>query len=131
MPSEQYIRNHFERLDAGDAEGFYGHIAPNATFKITGHGNPLYGTYHSKDEFFKNYLGRLAPHFEGKMTRKTTNIIVREEYAIIEFTAYAKGKTTGTNYEVEIVWITKYENDQIVHATSYMDTALVAKVMEE
>ena len=125
MPSEEYIRGHFERLDAGDTEGFYNHVATHATFKITGHGNPLYGTYKSKDDFVKNYLGRLAPHFSEKITRKTTNVIVRGEYAIIEYTAYAKGKTTGTLYEAEIVWIAKYENNQIVHATTYMDTALV------
>ena len=131
MPSEQSIREHYERLDQGDAEGFFKNIAPHAIFKITGQGNPLSGTYTSKEDFFKNYLGKIQPHLDGKMMRKTTNVIVRGEYAIIEFTGFGKGKTTGDEYAIEICWITKYEGDLIVHATTYMDSALIQKALTE
>jgi len=129
MPSEHFVRDHFAKLQEGNNEAFYSHVADTAIFKVTGSGNPLHGTYTSKAEFFTKYQGSLAER-STHINRNVTNIIVMGEYVIVEFTALGFGKTIG-NYEVEVLWLCKYRNDEIVEITMYMDSATVKKAFED
>jgi uncharacterized protein len=129
MPSEQFVRDHFALWEKGD-ETFGNHVDDNASFKMTGHGTPLCGTYTPKREFFGKYPALLAQRLSTKVSRKITNVIAMGDYAIVEFVSSGSGKLRG-HYEVEVVWICKYNGDKLIEVTAYMDSAIVKQGFDE
>jgi ketosteroid isomerase-like protein len=130
MPSEQFVRSHFEHLEENDNESFYRQVAENATFKVTGHGNPLYGVYTSKSEYFEKFLVPIGQRLSTSIMRRVTNVIVMGDHAVVEFVS--SGKTTnGVRHDVEVCFLCRYQGEEIVEVTIYTDSATVKKVFEE
>jgi ketosteroid isomerase-like protein len=130
MPSEEFVRNHFEHLDEVDGKSFYRHVAENATFKVTGQGNPLHGVYKSKSEYFAKFLAPMGQRLSTSITRRITNVIVLGDHVVVEFTSSGKTKK-GTYHEVEVCALFKYQGEEAVEMTLYTDSAVMKEVFEE
>lgn len=130
MPSEQFVRSHFERLEENDNESFYRQVAENAIFKVTGLGNPLHGVYTSKSEYFAKFLVPIGQRLSTAITRRVTNLIVMGDHAVVEFTSSGKTKN-GVRNDVEVCFLCRYAGEEIVEVTLYTDSATMKKVFDE
>ena len=129
MLTEALIRTIFAPWEAGDSAPFFAALPDNVSFIILGKHNPLFGKYDSKAEVL-NLFGRFASKLAAPLVGKVTNVLVAGNSFVVEMAATSV-TTAGTDYEMDLCWICRYENGKIVEVKFYMDSALMKKVFEE
>ena len=128
MRNEASVRELFAHLASGQPERFFEHVAEDVHWYVLGT-QPLAGEYHSKQEFQQATFARLAPLFEGHLKLFTRDVLVNGDRAAVELYTDTTAKS-GLPFRNEYCWICRFEGDKIVEVRAYLDSALVAEVMQ-
>jgi len=92
--------------------------------------HPLAGVYKNKQEFVYKTFIRLNKLLKGEIILKVNNIIVQEDYAVVEMISLSTA-LNGMPFNNTYCWIVKFEKEIIIEVRAYVDSALVQKVIDE
>ena len=129
MITPEMVESLFRYLEKGNNGNFFKQVADNVSWTVMGT-HPLAGTYHSKDDFIQHTFQRLNRILREGVVLKVKNVLVQGETAVVEMESIStdlNGKPFNNTY----CWIVRFEKDIIVEVRSYVDSALVQKVLEE
>lgn len=130
MPiAEADVRELFSKLEAGDGKEFFAHVADDVDWTVEGT-HPLAGHYHSKDDFFAHTFARLNKILPGGTRLHVEAVHISGDWAIVELRSMATARN-GMRFDNRYCWVVRFEKGLIVEVRAYLDSALVAKVLEE
>ncbi len=127
--SQEYVEKVFNYLQNGENEKFFEKVADNVNWTVMGT-HPLAGVYKTKQEFVYKTFIRLNKLLKDEIVLKVNNIIVEENYAVVEMISLSTA-LNGIPFNNTYCWIVKFENEIIVEVRAYVDSALVQKVIDE
>jgi ketosteroid isomerase-like protein len=125
--TKEYVHKIFSFLEKGQNKEFFNNVAENVKWTVMGT-HPLAGVYNSKSAFIAATFDKLAKVLEEGVVLKIDNILISEPYAIVEMHALSHVKDGGS-FNNTYCWITKFKEGIIIEVRAYLDSALVAKVM--
>lgn len=127
--TSDYVRNVFSRLSSAQPESFFGFVDEKVNWTVLGT-HPLAGHYTSKDDFRRATSVRLRPLFNDTFRLLVRDVLISGDRAAVEL--YARATTRlGTPFDHDYCWICRFENEKIVEVRAYVDSALIARVIEE
>ena len=131
IPAIDYlpVKTIFAYLEAGDADGFFDHVADDVIWTVEGT-HPLAGRYTSKEAFREHTFTRLAKFLPDGPKLRVDNILVSGPWAIVELSSHAVARN-GMPFENKYCWLTRFCGETIVEVRAYLDSALVQKLIDE
>jgi ketosteroid isomerase-like protein len=123
--NKQVVIAFFDNVTAGNAAGFLGALADDATWWVPGH-MPISGTMSKED--LVAALGRLGPKIDGGMRLTPTAITAEGDRVAVEAESYAKMKS-GKIYQNTYHFLFIVRGGKIQSAKEYMDTIHANEVL--
>lgn len=124
--TEQYVRQLFERLERGDSEAFFEHVADDVDWTVMGT-HPLAGHYRSKADFIAGTFARLAPLLPGGVQLRVRHLQVAATQATVELQSMATAKN-GMRFDNHYCWVVQFDKNRIVKVRAYLDSAMLAQL---
>ena len=107
---------------------FFQHVADDVHWTVLGT-HPLAGCYTSKQEFQEATFAWLGKLFDTSLKLCTRQVLVDGDQAAVELFMRATTKR-GMQFNNDYCWICRFQGEQIVEVRAYLDSALVAEVVE-
>ncbi len=126
--TSETVRSIFAKLSSEAPGEFFQHVADNVSWTVLGT-HPLAGLYTSKHDFQEATFARLGKLFDGSLKLFTRQVLVDGDQAAVELFARATAKS-GVQFNNDYCWICRFQGEQIVEVRAYLDSALVAEVIE-
>jgi hypothetical protein len=123
------VRNLFKKLETGDGNEFFTHVADNVDWTVEGT-HPLAGHYHSKADFLSHTFEKLAKVLPRGAQLHVEHALVSGDWAVVELRSLATAKN-GLRFDNRYCWVCRFANDKIVEVRAYLDSALVAQLFQE
>ena len=127
--SEPQVRKLFAKLEVGDGQAFFAHVADNVDWTVLGT-HPLAGRYRSKEEFFAHTFARLNKILVGGTQLHVEAVHVAGDWAVVELRSMATDRN-GMRFDNRYCWVVRFEKGLIVEVRAYLDSMLVSKLFEE
>lgn len=127
MLEPEQIRELFRHLERGDAESFFAFVAEDVRWTVMGH-HPLAGTYTDKASFLEATFGRLRKVMRDGVKLRLERLFVDGDHAIAELAATSTA-LDGTPFDNTYCWVLRFQDQKIVEARAYLDSALVADTL--
>ncbi|WP_323733306.1 nuclear transport factor 2 family protein [Candidatus Bandiella euplotis] len=125
---ETYVKEIFTLLENSKNQEFFKYVDDNVIWQVMGT-HPLAGTYHNKASFITSTFGRLATVLqEGGVILKVENLLIIGPFAIVEMRSLSHTKS-GKPFDNTYCWIAKFDGGKIAKVKAYVDSALVADVI--
>jgi hypothetical protein len=122
-------RSLFELLASpGTRNGFFASVADDVEWTVMGT-HPLAGTYRDKRSFLDATFGRLDRLRQGGMQIEILALYEAGDVVVAEMTARATA-IDGGSFDHAYVWVCRFEGEVIVEARAYLDSALVAGMID-
>jgi ketosteroid isomerase-like protein len=115
-------------LARGNAQPFRETLADDCVWHMIGT-TPWSGTYRGKDVILGRLLRPLREQFADQYTNAASRIVAEDDVVVVE----CRGSVTtrsGKPYRNTYCWVCRMEDGKIRELTEYMDTQLVAEVLE-
>lgn len=129
MPiTEMDVRKLFAKLESGDGKAFFAHVSDHVDWTVMGT-HPLAGHYRSKEDFFTHTFARLNKILPGGTRLHVEAVHISDDWAIVELRSEATAKN-GMRFDNRYCWVVRFEKGIIVEVRAYLDSALVAKLIQ-
>lgn len=119
----------FAHLETGDADAFFAAVADDVSWTVMGT-HPLAGEYRSKGEFVSHTFGRLNKVLREGVLLRVTHLIVQDDWAVVELEALSTA-LNGKPFANRYCWVCRFSGETIVEVRAYLDSALVAQLLEQ
>lgn len=130
MLTREGVRDLFSNLETGHGDVFFESVRDDVDWIVMGT-HPLAGEYHSKDDFRHATFTRLNTVLKDGVVLQVVGVHVDGNVAIVELRALSTANN-GKPFDNTYCWICTFdENDMISKVRAYVDSALVAQVIEE
>ena len=126
--SSETVRPIFAKLSGDKPEEFFEHVADDVSWTVLGT-HPLAGHYASKRDFQQATFTRLGKLFAETLKLSTRQVLVAGDWAAVELCARATAKS-GVQFNNDYCWVCRFDGSQIVEVRAYLDSALVAEVIQ-
>lgn len=124
------IRDWFARLEAGDAESFFAHVADDVHWTVMG-SHPLAGVYTDKATFMQRTFGRLDKVLREGVRLRLERLFVDGDHAIAELRALSTARN-GAPFDNTYCWVMRLDGTGLIREVrAYLDSALVARTLAE
>ncbi len=128
--TKEQVQTIFAKLSSDHPNEFFSHVAENVQWDVLGT-HPLAGHYTTKQEFQEATFTRLGRLFSGTLKLYTRAVIMEADAEQAAVELYTRDTTqSGVPFNNEYCWVCRFQGDQIVQVRAYLDSALVAKVIE-
>ena len=127
--TEDQVRAIFKKLEAGDGDEFFKHVADNVDWIVEGT-HPLAGHYRSKPDFLAHTFEKLAKVLPQGTQLRVDHALVSGDWAVVELQSHATAKN-GLRFDNRYCWVCRFLNGTIVEVRAYLDSALVAQLFAE
>lgn len=127
--TEAEVSKLFSKLEAGDGKEFFKHVADDVDWTVEGT-HPLAGHYRSKKDFIDHTFERLNQILPGGTQLHVQAIHTSGNWAIVELRSMATA-CNGMRFDNKYCWVIRFHNGTIVEVRAYLDSALVAKLIEQ
>ena len=127
--TEDFVRTIFTSLEQGDGEGFFEHVSDDVDWTVMGT-HPLAGRYRSKAAFRDATFARLAKILPGGAQLHLEHLIVSGDQAVVELRSDATARN-GLRFDNRYCWVMRFQEEVVVEVRAYLDSALVARAIEE
>ncbi|MEI8082328.1 MAG: nuclear transport factor 2 family protein [Actinomycetes bacterium] len=121
-------RDLFANLAQGRQDQFFAHVADDVDWTVMGT-HPLAGRYLSKDAFFSATFARLNPRLREGVVLEVEHVFLDGDWAIVELLATST-QNNGRPFANKYCWLCRFSGGQIVEVRAYLDSALVAEVID-
>jgi uncharacterized protein len=117
----------FAGLSQGDPRAFVGLMSDSFVWEIPGT-SAWSGRWEGKTTVRERLFAPLFERFEGTYTNRALRFIADGDLVVVECRGAVSTKTGG-RYDNTYCYICRFEGDQLVELTEYMDTALAEKAL--
>ena len=128
-PTADQVRRLFAHLETGESDAFFAHVADDVSWTVMGT-HPLAGEYHRKADFHASTFARLDKVLREGVLLRVTHLIVQGEWAVVELEALSTA-LNGKPFANRYCWVCRFAGDTIVEVRAYLDSALVAQLIDE
>ncbi len=126
--TSETVHSIFAKLASDTPEEFFQHVADEVSWTVLGT-HPLAGHYTSKHDFQQATFTRLGRLFDDTLKLVTRQVLVEGDQAVVELFARATAKS-GVQFNNDYCWVCRFGGEQIVEVRAYLDSALVAEVID-
>lgn len=126
--NRQAVRAAFAPWEQGDSRPFFELIDDNVSWTVIG-STPISGTYHGKAAFLTDAAAKLTDRFSSPLTATILDVSADGDKVFLQWTGSATSKT-GMDYNQTYCWVLTMHDGRIVEAIAYLDTELVAAVLD-
>ena len=127
--SDDQVRQLFVHLETGQSDAFFAHVADDVSWTVLGT-PPLAGEYQSLADFRGSTFARLDRVLREGVLLRVTHLIVHGDWAVVELEALSTA-LNGKPFANRYCWVCRFAGETIVEVRAYLDSALVAQVIEE
>jgi uncharacterized protein len=127
-PGKQLLQAVFAGLAAGDSKAFVESVADDFCWTLTGT-TKWSGTYRGKAAVMNELMRPLFANFETRYTNTAQRFIAEGAWVVVECHGNVQTKR-GQRYDNRYCWVCRVEEGKLKEVIEYMDTALVAAVLE-
>jgi ketosteroid isomerase-like protein len=127
-PNKQLLEVIFAALARGDSKPFLDSLADDFCWLAKGT-NAWSGTYRGKQAVRDDLLRPLFANFAGPYTNTAHRFIADGDWVAVECRGQVITKA-GKPYNNEYCWVCRVEGGKLAEVIEYMDTELVATVLE-
>ena len=124
-----YVRSLFANLENGRQDAFFEHVAEDVSWTVMGT-HPLAGTYRTKADFIAHTFARLNRLLKEGVLLRVTGILVDGDTAAVELESLSTA-LNGKPFDNRYCWVARFSNGTIVEVRTYLDSALVQRVIDE
>jgi ketosteroid isomerase-like protein len=127
-PSKQLLQDIFAGLAKGDSRPFVDSLADDFSWTLTGT-TKWSRTYRGKTSVMQDLMRPLFAQFADQYINTAQTFIAEGDRVVVE----CRGKVTtksGKPYNNQYCWVCRVEGGKLKEVIEYMDTELVAKVLE-
>ncbi|MEI6450763.1 MAG: nuclear transport factor 2 family protein [Actinomycetes bacterium] len=128
-PTADQVRRLFAHLETGESGAFFAHVADDVSWTVMGT-HPLAGEYHSKADFQASTFARLDKVLREGVLLRVTHLIVQGVWAVVELEALSTA-LNGKPFANRYCWVCRFAGQTIVEVRAYLDSALVAQLIDE
>jgi uncharacterized protein len=128
-PTLAQVRDIFKNLEAGDGAAFFTHVADDVDWTVEGT-HPLAGHYRSKADFVAHTFEKLNKVLPQGTQLYVEHALVSDDWAVVELHSLATAKN-GLRFDNRYCWVCRFSGDKIVEVRAYLDSALVARLIQE
>ena len=128
-PTADEVRRLFAHLETGESDAFFAHVADDVRWTVMGT-HPLAGEYSSRADFRASTFARLNKVLREGVLLRVTHLIVQGEWAVVELAALSTA-LNGKPFANRYCWVCRFAGETIVEVRAYLDSALVAQLIEE
>ena len=125
----EHVREIFQGLATGDGSAFFEHVSDTVDWTVMGT-HPLSGHYQSKQAFLQGTFAKLNKVLPQGVQLTVEHILLAGDRAAVELRSLATAKN-GRCLDIHDCWIVYFQDDSIVRARLYLDSALVTRLFEE
>jgi len=125
---KQLLQTVFAGLAAGDSGAFVDSLADDFRWTVTGT-TKWSGTYRGKEAVMGELMRPLFANFETRYTNTAQRFIAEGDWVAVECRGNVQTKR-GQRYDNRYCWVCRVEEGKLKEVIEYMDTALVAAVLE-
>jgi ketosteroid isomerase-like protein len=123
------ITRAFEAWLAGDSGPFFGLVAESIRWTVIG-STPVSGCFTTRAVFFADAFSQLMDRLDGGIRlKRVQNILADGDHVVVQFESASRAKS-GMPYEQSYCWVLRLAGGEIVEATAYLDTELVAALFK-
>jgi ketosteroid isomerase-like protein len=126
--NKQLLQNIFAALSVGDGKPFIDSLADDFCWTITG-ATAWSKTYRGKQAVRAELLRPLFAQFADQYTNNLQRIIAEDDLVVVECRGHVTTKS-GKPYNNAYCWVCRVADGKLKELTEYLDTALVAAVLE-
>jgi len=126
--ARQLLQTIFAGLAAGDSNAFVDSLADDFCWTVTGT-TKWSGTYRGKEAVMSELMRPLFANFETRYTNTAQRFIAEGDWVAVECRGNVQTKR-GQRYDNRYCWVCRVEEGKLKEVIEYMDTALVAAVLE-
>jgi uncharacterized protein len=123
------VREIFKGLENGDGAAFFEHVADNVDWIVEGT-HPLAGHYLSKKAFIEGTFAKLSQVLPNGAQLHVEDLLVKDDEAVVELHSLATAKN-GLRFDNRYCWVVYFRDGVIVRVRAYLDSAMVARLLEE
>lgn len=127
-PHKQLLQDIFAGLAKGDSRPFVDSLADDFCWTLTGT-TAWSGVYRGKQAVMRDLMRPLFAQFADQYTNTAHSFIAEGGRVVVE----CRGKVTtksGKPYNNQYCWVCRVEGGKLKEVVEYMDTQLVAQVLE-
>jgi len=127
--NKQRLRDVFDAWAAGDIRPLLAAMGDDVVWTVSGH-NSWAGSFAGKDAVRRDLLGPLGAQFADTYTNTASRFVAEDDIVVVE----AQGRVTtkaGPRYDNKYCFVFRFEDGRIREITEYMDTQLVAEVLND
>jgi len=125
---KQLLQTIFEGLARGDGRPFRDSLADDFRWTLTG-STAWSRTYEGKQAVLEELMKPLFANFATPYTNTALRFIAEGEWVVVECRGNVTTKA-GKPYNNRYCWVCRVEGGQLMEVIEYMDTQLVAEVLE-
>ena len=122
------VRSIFAKLSSEAPEEFFQYVADDVSWTVLGT-HPLAGLYTSKHDFQEATFALLGKLFDSSLKLFTRQVLIDGDRATVELFVRSTSKN-GVQFNNDYCWICRFQGKKIVEVRAYLDSALVAEVIE-
>jgi len=130
MLTKDSVRELFSNLETGHADLFFEKVQDDVDWTVMGT-HPLAGNYRSKQAFRAATFARLNKVLREGVLLKVVDLFLEGNVAIVEMRALSTAKN-GKPFDNTYCWVCTFADDGMISKVrAYLDSALVARLIEE
>jgi ketosteroid isomerase-like protein len=126
--NKERLQQIFAALSEGDSGPFVDALGDDIRWTITG-STEWSRTYDGKDAVQRELLAPLFAQFADRYTAEASRLIAEDDYVVVEFRGRVMTKR-GQPYNNTYCYIFRLADGKVAEITEYLDTQLVATVLE-
>ena len=120
----------FEAWAGGDSGPFFDLVAEDISWTVIGT-TTVSGCFKTRDVFFSEAFSRLMERLDGGIRlKRVQNILADGDHVVVQFESASRSRN-GMPYEQSYCWVLQLADGEIIEATAYLDTELVAALLSE
>ena len=130
MLQKEQVRELFRNLETGHGDVFFARVRDDVSWTVMGT-HPLAGTYSSKSDFLHATFERLNKILNEGVVLKVVDAYVDGQVAIVEMQSLSTA-VNGKPFDNRYCWVCTFDDNGLISKVrAYLDSALVASVIEE
>jgi hypothetical protein len=128
--NRELVQGIFAKLASDTPNDFFDHVADGVSWDVLGT-HPLAGHYDSKKAFREATFAKLNPLFDEPLKLYTRSLTLDFDQNRVAAELYSKVTSKkGVPFNNEYCWVCEFDDLEIVAVRAYLDSALVAHVIE-
>ena len=126
--NRQIVLDTFAAWADGHGGAFFRLLADDVRWTVIG-STSISGTYTSRESFLEQAAGKLTEKLAGGIVPSVVDVIAEGDRVAVQWEGRAETKA-GQPYHQTYSWVMRIADGRVTEGTAYLDTQLIADVLD-